>query len=86
MSPAGRKSISGCFHYGLQDGYLSLKPYVKDGLFPLTWVPAMTLVQHISALTTTQLPDGESHRSALGIPYEVPRGILPADTPRPRPH
>ena len=36
MSSAGRNSISGCFQYGLQDGYLSLKPHVKGGLFPLS--------------------------------------------------
>ena len=36
MSSAGRNSISSCFQHGLQDGYLSLKPHVKGGLFPLT--------------------------------------------------
>ena len=36
MSSAGRNSISSCFQHGLQDGYLSLKPDVKGGLFPLT--------------------------------------------------
>ena len=36
MSSAGRISISSCFQHGLQDGYLSLKPHVKGGLFPLT--------------------------------------------------
>ena len=35
MSSAGRISISSCFQHGLQDGYLSLKPHVKGGLFPL---------------------------------------------------
>ena len=35
MSSAGRNSISSCFQHGLQDGYLSLKPHVKGGLFPL---------------------------------------------------
>ena len=35
MSSAGRISISTCFQHGLQDGYLSLKPHVKGGLFPL---------------------------------------------------
>ena len=34
-SSAGRISISSCFQHGLQDGYLSLKPHVKGGLFPL---------------------------------------------------
>ena len=37
MSSAGRISISSCFQHGLQDCYLSLNPYVKGGLFPLTW-------------------------------------------------
>ena len=41
MSSAGRNSISGCFQYGLQDGYLSLKPHVKGGLFPLTLTQVM---------------------------------------------
>ena len=36
MSSAWRNSISSCFQHGLQDGYLSLKPHVKGGLFPLT--------------------------------------------------
>ena len=36
MSSTGRISISSCFQHGLQDGYLSLKPHVKGGLFPLT--------------------------------------------------
>ena len=36
MSSAGRVSISSCFQHGLQHGYLSLKPHVKGGLFPLT--------------------------------------------------
>ena len=39
MSSAGRNSISSCFQHGLQDGYLSLKPHVKGGLFPLNvWI------------------------------------------------
>ena len=36
LSSAGRISISSCFQHNLQDGYLSLKPHVKGGLFPLT--------------------------------------------------
>ena len=36
MSSAGWNSISSCFQHGLQDGYLSLKPHVKGGLFPLS--------------------------------------------------
>ena len=39
MSSAGRNSISSCFQHGLQDGYLSLKPHVKGGLFPISnWI------------------------------------------------
>ena len=36
MSSAGRISISSCFQHGLQNGYLSLNPHVKGGLFPLS--------------------------------------------------
>ena len=35
MNSAGRSSISSIFQHGLQDGYLSLNPHVKGGLFPL---------------------------------------------------
>ena len=36
MNSAGRSNISSIFQHGLQDGYLSLNPHVKGGLFPLT--------------------------------------------------
>ena len=39
MNSAGRSSISSTFQHGLPDGYLSLNPRVKGGLFPLTQVP-----------------------------------------------
>ena len=48
MGSAGRNSISSCFQHGLQDGYLSLKPHVKGGLFPLN--PADHIVTGYSAL------------------------------------
>ena len=35
MNSAGRSNISSIFQQGLQDGYLSLNPHVKGGLFPL---------------------------------------------------
>ena len=35
MNSAGRSNISSIFQHGLQDGYLSLNPHVKGGLFPL---------------------------------------------------
>ena len=35
MNSAGRGNISSIFQHGLQDGYLSLNPHVKGGLFPL---------------------------------------------------
>ena len=52
MSSAGRNSISSCFQHGLQDGYLSLKPHVKGGLFPLRnwdlsfWTPVNFEVEY----------------------------------------
>ena len=36
MNSAGRSNISSIFQHGLQDGYLSLNPHVKGGLFPLS--------------------------------------------------
>ena len=36
MNSAGRSNVSSIFQHGLQDGYLSLNPHVKGGLFPLT--------------------------------------------------
>ena len=36
VNSAGRSNISSIFQHGLQDGYLSLNPHVKGGLFPLT--------------------------------------------------
>ena len=38
MNSTGRSNISSIFQHGLQDGYLSLNPHVKGGLFPLTRV------------------------------------------------
>ena len=35
MNSAGWSNISSIFQHGLQDGYLSLNPHVKGGLFPL---------------------------------------------------
>ena len=35
MNSAGRSNISSIFQHGLQDGYLSLNPHAKGGLFPL---------------------------------------------------
>ena len=35
MKSAGRSNISSIFQHGLQDGYVSLNPHVKGGLFPL---------------------------------------------------
>ena len=35
MNSAGRSNISSIFQHGLQDGYFSLNPHVKGGLFPL---------------------------------------------------
>ena len=39
VNSAGRSNISSIFQHGLQDGYLSLNPHVKGGLFPLTDYP-----------------------------------------------
>ena len=36
MNSAGHSNNSSIFQHGLQDGYLSLNPHVKGGLFPLT--------------------------------------------------
>ena len=36
MNSARWSNISSIFQHGLQDGYLSLNPHVKGGLFPLT--------------------------------------------------
>ena len=33
VNSAGRSNISSIFQHGLQDGYLSLNPHVKGGLF-----------------------------------------------------
>ena len=35
MNSAVWSNISSIFQHGLQDGYLSLNPHVKGGLFPL---------------------------------------------------
>ena len=35
VSSGGRICLSSCFQHGLQDGYLSLKPHIKGGLFSL---------------------------------------------------
>ena len=45
MSSAGRNSISSCFQHGLQDGYLSLIPHVKGGLFPLMDAPPLIILK-----------------------------------------
>ena len=51
MSSAGRISISSYFQHGLQDGYLSLKPHVKGGLFPLkaTWSVSALFIQPVDS-------------------------------------
>ena len=36
VNSAGRTNVSSIFQHGLQDGYLSLYPHVKGGLFPLS--------------------------------------------------
>ena len=44
MNSAGRSNISSIFQHGLQDGYLSLNPHVKGGLFPLRCMTKIFIV------------------------------------------
>ena len=78
MSSAGRNSISRCFQHGLQDGYLSLKPHVKGGLFPLR---NMTFWEQDQELLPPPVPPASlfKSRSQGGfptVPLFVPVGRL----------
>ena len=53
MNSAGRSNISSIFQHGLQDGYLSLNPHVKGGLFPLNSENLKLIVMTLSYPTLT---------------------------------
>ena len=44
VNSAGQSNISSIFQHGLQDGYLSLNPHVKGGLFPLSFISTFALL------------------------------------------
>ena len=47
MGSAERISISSFFQHGLQDGYLSLNPHVKGGLFPLKGLSHLNIMSEL---------------------------------------
>ena len=71
MSSAERNSISSCFQHDLQDGYLSLKPHVKGGLFPL-----MPMFQAIYARNQICIILRESRACTENGRFNMGMGIL----------
>ena len=55
VNSAGRSNIWSIFQHGLQDGYLSLNPHVKGGLFPLiaAMQTSVRFYWYVSALNFT---------------------------------
>ena len=56
MNSAGRSNISSIFEHGLQDGYLSLNPHVKSGLFPLIQFRSPKMVEITNYLVHYLIP------------------------------
>ena len=69
MNSAGRSNISSIFQHGLQDGYLSLNPNVKGGLFPLR-----KQALHVTARDISHEPPKEKTNSGTTLTGRIISG------------
>ena len=84
MSSAGRNRISSCFQHGLQDGYLSLKPHVKGGLFPLTLLQQVLTAGQPQSLYNSLTTRGDIHHRLTRQADRLDRPVIRTESGRRR--